>query len=135
MNQPRPMTTAEANAASAVTAARQEAYRAAYKGAYDAAFAKAAADERKRVGAILTSTQGKAHPDLAKHLAFETNMTADEAMAMLGKTPKAAAGRPRDRLDAALAEMGRGDGADADGAYGRGRAIVARVKGRTGNDN
>lgn len=135
MNQPRPMTTAEANAASAVTTTREESRKAAYKGAYDAAFAKARVDERKRLCAILTSVQGKTHSDLAKHLAFETDMSADEALAMLGKTPKAAAGRPRDRLDAALAEMGRGDGADVDGAYGRGRAIVARVKGRTGNDN
>lgn len=123
MNQSRGMTAAEANA-------REEGRR---EGRQEA-LTKAATAERARCGAILTSVQGKAHPDLAKHLAFETNMTADEALAMLGKTPKAAAGRPRDRLDAALAEMGRGDHADADTAYTRGRAIVARVKGKASND-
>lgn len=51
------------------------------------------------------------------------------------RSSKAGTVRPRDRLDVALAEMGRDDHADAGTAYARGRAIVARVKGKTGDDN
>lgn len=44
-----------------------------------------------RAGAILNHADAKGREDLAHHLAFETDMNADGAIAMLGKAPKAAA--------------------------------------------
>lgn len=43
-----------------------------------------------RAQAILNHADAKGREDLARHLAFETDMTAEAANAMLGKAPKAA---------------------------------------------
>lgn len=43
-----------------------------------------------RAQAILNHADAKGREDLARHLAFETDMSADAATAMLGKAPKAA---------------------------------------------
>lgn len=43
-----------------------------------------------RAQAILNHADAKGREDLARHLAFETEMSADAATAMLGKAPKAA---------------------------------------------
>lgn len=55
------------------------------------ALATAKADERARCKSILTSAEAEGRGDLASHLAFESDLTADQAVAMLGKAPKAAA--------------------------------------------
>lgn len=56
---------------------------------------KAAADaktaERARVNGILTHAEAAGRSDLANHLAFKTDMSVDDAVAMLAVAPKAAA--------------------------------------------
>lgn len=65
--------------------------------------------ERSRVKAILTSENAKGREDLAQHLAFDTALEADQAVALLGKSPKVAAeapAKPTSKLDAAIAASG-----------------------------
>lgn len=78
---------------SAITAALAEGEKAGViKAGTDAA--KITADASKaanvRAQAILNHADAKGREDLARHLAFETEMSADAATAMLGKAPKAA---------------------------------------------
>lgn len=53
--------------------------------------AEARTAERARVSAILTSAEAEGRGDLANHLAFATDMTAEQATAMLSKAPRASA--------------------------------------------
>lgn len=53
-----------------------------------------AADERARVSAILTSAEAEGRETLAKHFAFNTDMSADAARAALAAAPKAGGGDP-----------------------------------------
>jgi len=103
--------------------------------------ATGASGERARVEAILTSAEAKDRGDMAQHLAFKTDMPADQAVALLGKAPKVAAEAPKkDRLDDALRDKNPGVGADNGGdkddgnkkqsAYERGRQIALRAKGK-----
>lgn len=65
--------------------------------------------ERSRVKTILTSENAKGREDLAQHLAFDTALEADQAVALLGKSPKVAAeapAKPTSKLDAAIAASG-----------------------------
>lgn len=65
--------------------------------------------ERTRVKAILTSENAKGREDLAQHLAFDTALEADHAVAMLAKSPKvaaAASAAPKSKLDAAINASG-----------------------------
>lgn len=48
-------------------------------------------EERARVKGILTHAAAEGRADLAAHLAFDTDMAADDAAALLDKAPKAAA--------------------------------------------
>lgn len=78
---------------SAITAALAEGEKAGViKAGTDVA--KITADAAKaanvRAQAILNHADAKGREDLARHLAFETEMSADAANAMLGKAPKAA---------------------------------------------
>ncbi|MBR0871192.1 hypothetical protein JQ633_12545 [Bradyrhizobium tropiciagri] len=50
--------------------------------------ADATVAERGRAKAILVHADAKGREDLAAHLAFDTDMTAEAATAMLGKAPK-----------------------------------------------
>jgi len=61
--------------------------------------------ERDRIKAIVTHADAEGRTELAHHLAFETEMTAEAAVAMLGKTPKVEAGKPG-ALAAAMAKLG-----------------------------
>ena len=71
--------------------------------------AEARAAEKARCAAILNHAEATGRSDLAAHLAFETDMSADQAAAMLAKAPRAqaapaaAAANP---LDAAMAKAG-----------------------------
>lgn len=47
--------------------------------------------ERTRIGAILNHAEATGREDLAKHLAFDTALAPEAAIAMLGKAPKVAA--------------------------------------------
>jgi hypothetical protein len=78
---------------SAITAALAEGEKAGViKAGTDAAkiTADAAKAANTRAQAILNHADAKGRENLANHLAFETDMSADGAVAMLGKAPKAA---------------------------------------------
>lgn len=85
--------------------------------AANATAAKAATEaERKRVHAIQTCEAAKGKPALAAHLALETEMTVEQASALLAKAaPEAAASTaPANLLAAAMAkEKNPSIGADA----------------------
>lgn len=71
--------------------------------------AEATTAERARVKAIMTSENAKGREELAQHLAFDTALDADQAVALLGKSPKVAAeapAAPKSKLDAAIKTNG-----------------------------
>ena len=73
---------AAADHAAALTAARAE------------ATAAAVVAERARIKAIVEHAEAEGRADLANHLAFDTDMTAEAAGALLAKSPKAAPAAP-----------------------------------------
>lgn len=94
---------------------------------------------RERIKAILADDEAQGREDLAKHLAFETNVSADEAKAILLKSNK------RSSLSDAMAKIGGGpgitsqevvtDGAPsrpsiASSAYDHRRKVTAAATGR-----
>lgn len=126
--------------AAAIDAARAEGRAEGEKAGRAASAAEATTAERTRVKAILTSAEAKDRGEMANHLAFETDMSADQAVALLGKAPKVATEAPKkDRLDEALRDKNPDVGADNGGdkgddkklsAYERGRQIALRSKGK-----
>lgn len=64
--------------------------------------------ERARVKAILGAEEARGRDDLAQHLAFDTDTTAEAALALLGKAPKAeeAKGQGFAKFDAAMKTEG-----------------------------
>lgn len=71
--------------------------------------AEATTNERVRIKAIMTSENAKGREELAQHLAFDTALDADQAVALLGKSPKVAAeapATPKSKLDAAIKTNG-----------------------------
>lgn len=76
--------------------------------------AKATADAKNRIKAIMASEEAKGREDLASHFAYDTEMTADAAIAALGKAPKAAVAAPA-KTDAEMHEERRlnGEGLNA----------------------
>ena len=79
--------------------------------------------ERERIKTITTHADAAGRAEMANHLAFETDMAADAAVALLGKSPKVAAGESgKSALEQAMAAAGdngisadvpNGDGAQA----------------------
>lgn len=59
--------------------------------AFTAARSEAASEAKARIKAIVTNAEAQGREDLADHLAYETDMTAEAAVAMLAKAPKATA--------------------------------------------
>lgn len=84
-------TTASVPAAGAAPAPAAAPAAAAVAPAVSAVPAATASSERARISAILSSDEAKGRTDLANHLAFSTDMGADEAKALLAKAPVAAA--------------------------------------------
>ncbi|UYO50327.1 hypothetical protein KQX64_07065 [Rhodopseudomonas palustris] len=81
-----------------------------------AGVAEAVKAERNRCAAIITSEAAKGREDMARYVAFETDMSADQAIGMLGKAPQAAGSAPAaaSPLDRAMAQFaGKSTGADA----------------------
>lgn len=88
--------------------------------------------ERQRVAAILGCDEAKGRDKLAQHLAFKTDMSADDAKAMLAAAPKEAAAAPAlpDALTAAMAsvknpQVGVDTSADASGGDDAAKATAA----------
>jgi signal peptide peptidase SppA len=71
-----------------------EAHAAAVAAARAAAFAEGAAAERTRVGAILRSDASEGRERQAAALALDTDLTAGQAIKVLGVSPRDAGGRP-----------------------------------------
>ncbi|MBX5015944.1 head maturation protease, ClpP-related [Rhizobium lentis] len=86
-----------------------------------AGIAQATADAKNRIKAIMTSAEAKGRESLAEHFAFETEMSAEAAVAALGKAPTAAAAdTPKkeeedDLPDPKAFEASRGAGAGLSG--------------------
>lgn len=89
-----PAPIAAADHEKAVTAAKAE--------AYDNGLKAGATAERERISGIMNAEEAAGRETLAAHLAFETNTSAEDAVGLLAKSPKAEAGAPS-RLDAAMA--------------------------------
>lgn len=109
---------------SAINAALAEGEKAGViKAGNDAAKIKAEAvtGERGRAKSILGHADAKGREDLAHYLAFETDMSADAATAMLGKAPKAAEAKtsrlegqvPNPQIDPGTDAPKPGDGLNA----------------------
>lgn len=62
--------------------------------------------ERARIQTILASEEAKDRGDLARHLAFATDMAADSAVAMLAKAPKIQPEVKANGFDAAMRDLG-----------------------------
>lgn len=88
---------------SAVTAEQTTAARA--EGLAEGTAAGATA-ERGRIKAILTHAEAEGRQDLAQHLAFDTDMSAEASVAILAKTPKAEPAAAKSPLEAAMAAAG-----------------------------
>jgi hypothetical protein len=74
------------------------------KKAQQDAVSKAAKESADRIQAILTSPEAKGREDTARHLAFNTDMSAEAAAAVLKSVPAAASGKSP--LAAAMAAVG-----------------------------
>jgi signal peptide peptidase SppA len=100
-----------------------------------AAVADARTAERTRIAAIIGSDEATGREDLANHLALETDTAADAAVAILAKSPKAAAEKKPGGLDAAMTETGGGadvgaggGGGDSDKEDASGEATIALAR-------
>lgn len=76
-----------------------------------------ATGERERIKAITTSEAAKDRPSLAAHLAFDTTMAADQAVALLAKAAPEVKAAPANALDVAMRSLKNpAVGADGEGA-------------------
>ncbi len=83
------------------------------------------AAEKSRIKAIVTSSEAEGREELAEHLAYDTSMTAKQAVAMLSKAPKGVVEASeevettdkggRDTFRAAMRATAQGDGKVASG--------------------
>lgn len=84
-----------------------------------AGLAKATADAKSRIKAIMTAAEAKGREGLAEHFAYDTEMSVEAAIAALGKAPAtAAAPEPKvddDLPDPKAFEASRGAGAGLSG--------------------
>ena len=97
----------------------QAALDAARSAGHAAGMGDGAKAERERVKAILTASEAEGRGELASHLALDTDMPAETAVALLGKSPKAvAAGSGFASFNAAMEGTNPAVGADADASKG-----------------
>ena len=90
--------------------------------------ADAAKAERARVSGIQSCEEAKGREAMASHLAFNTDMTADAAKAILAAAPKADAAAPKagEGFQAAM-NAGQHPNVGADGAVGTGQGKIAGI--------
>lgn len=97
----------------------------------DKAKSEGAKAAQARIRAIMSSDAAKGNADQAEYLAYETEMTAEDALAILAKAPKAAAGT--DDVDPkADPEAYAADRAKASGLATPGKAATAAEASRAG---
>ncbi|QOJ19956.1 MAG: S49 family peptidase [Gammaproteobacteria bacterium] len=70
----------------------------------DSAVAQAKTEERERIKAIMKAEAATGRAEMAEHLAFETGMTATDAIALLGKAPVVKTETPKTEASSALAK-------------------------------
>ena len=94
-----------------------------------------ATEAKARIKAIVTCEQAKGREALAAHFAYDTDMPAEAAMAVLDKAPKQAAAAPSTSVAPLLANGGAPNPqVDAAGAekpaddFSAGKALVAALK-------
>lgn len=97
-----------------LAAERAAGYAQAEKDLTPKARADGVAAERERVKAITTCEAAKDRPALAAHIAFETDMTAEAAQAMLAKAAPEGSAKPANALDAAMRGTNPKVGADGE---------------------
>ncbi len=68
-----------------------------------AGFSEGVAAAQSRIGAILGGEEAKGREELANHFAFKTSMSADDALAALAVSPKAAVEAPAAKVEAPTA--------------------------------
>lgn len=86
-----------------------------------------AGTERDRIKAILSSEEAEGRTELAHHLAFEGDMPAEKALAMLAKAPKQEANKGSSALQAAMSGVNNPSvGADSEGEQDEIEQAVAR---------
>lgn len=129
---------AEANT-SAVDQAALDAARAEGRAEGEQAATAAATAMQERIGAILSSDEANGREDLAKHFAFKTGMSADDAIAALAAAPKTVAAPAAEQtggqsfeqaMSVGNPEVGGGDRAEAgdEAAGGEQADILASLK-------
>lgn len=91
--------------------------------------AQAAATERTRIGGIQNCEEAKGRSALASHLAFNTNMSVDDARAVMAAAPKEAAAPAAavNPLHAAMANTPNPN-VGADGAAGEGGSTLSTAQ-------
>ena len=99
----------------------------------ETAVAEAKSAERARIQSIVTSEASEGRTEMAHHLAFETDMAADQALALLEKSPQAK-NADSNAFAAAMAGLGNPDlGADGgdgqDDASAEANRIVSLLNG------
>lgn len=101
-----------------------------------AAIAKATADAKNRIKAIMTSPEAKDREEQAEYLAYESDLSAEAAIAILAKAPKPAQAATDAEDDATLHEQRRLNGERLNGGKKPGAGlrvdIVANMKRRYG---
>lgn len=96
--------------------------------AHAAGVAEGRTAERERVQAILGSEEADGRTELAHHLAFEGDLEAEKAIAMLGKAPKAEAANGFAQFDAAMRAEGNPKvGADTEPKAGEDQAATSLI--------
>lgn len=63
----------------------------------------AAAEERQRINAIVSAPEAEGRTELARHLAFNTDMSSEMAISVLKAAPVATVSNHQNSLDAAMA--------------------------------
>lgn len=102
--------------------------------AHAAGLAEGVTAERARIQEILGSAEASDRRELAEHLAFEGDLPAAKAIAMLGKAPKQAKANAYGDLDARMRAEGNpqvgpdADAGDGDGGKDPGSALVNTAK-------
>lgn len=104
------------------------------KGGAASAFAAGAKAERERVAAILNADEAKGRDALARSLALDTDMGAEQARTVLGKAPKESGGLAAAMAGVENPDVGPdGGGASADDATVE--SVASRIVGKRRNSN
>lgn len=80
-----------------------------------------------RISAILSHAEAGGREALARHIAFNTDLTPEAAASLLAASPKATPPAPTSRLDALVPDPKVGVGTEATGTEAAGAGLAAAV--------